>query len=539
MSRVAFSVQRRVDRAVLAFCAVALAGVVAYPTLRMFWAAGMQWPAEILAQPAAWPAIRNTLFLSLASVASAGLLGTAIAFFFTRVAFAGRTAAAALAYLPFALPPLVGVLSFHFLIGPDGLLPRAIAAATGGRGLSLVGVAAILIVHTHAFCVYFYAMVSAALAGMDRGPLEAARTLGAGPARVFFRVTLPQLRPALLGASLLTFMSSAASFSAPFFLGNGLPVLTVEIYHRHVAADQATAFALTIALAAVSLCGVLLFRGRRQPGRTAAKGTPRPIRSGSGRVFAALAAWAVVGLLALPHLALLWLSFADYQSWGRELIPLTFTLENYRRLVTHPAAFAPIWNSLWMSGLGMAGALAVGAPAAYLIGRKRPGAGWIGLLTLIPWALPATVVAMNLIAAFNDPWLPLANTIWMLPLAYAIRNIPLMTRMTAAAVESLDGGLIEAARTLGAGPAYCLRRVAGPLLLPAVLSASALVFVSALGEFPASVLLAIAPNKPISVRIAEIMNDSIIVEASAYSVLLMVLVAAVFYITRRFSSINF
>lgn len=527
---------RRLDRAALLFCLMLLGVSVAYPTGRMLLAALQAWRFEVVREGVGFAAVRNTLLISLGSVVSACLVGTALAFFFTRVAFRGRTVVAALAYLPFALPPLVGVLSFYFLVGPGGLLPRLVQRLFGGDEAALPGVAAILLVHTHAFFVFFYATVSSALETMDYAQVEAARTLGAGPLRVFARVLLPQLTPALLGASLLTFMSSAASFSAPFFLGGNLPVLSVEVYHKRVAGDDGAALTLSVCLAAVSLLGVLLFRRARGTGRAASKGAPRPMRSHVGRIGAACLAWSVTGLLLTPHLALVWLSLIDYRAWDTELVPAKFTLMNYVDLFRHPDAFAPIRNSLWMSVVGTLGAVLVGLPAAYLIARKRPWRGAVNFLAMIPWALPGTVIAMNLIVAFNDPWLPLANTVWLLPLAYYIRSVPLFTRMAAAAIEPLDASLLEAGQTLGASRTYCFRRIVIPLLAPALIAAAALAFATSLGEFVASILLCTASNKPISVKIGEILHDSLITGASAYSVLLMLLVASVFLAGRRFST---
>ncbi|MBP8132579.1 MAG: iron ABC transporter permease [Candidatus Hydrogenedentes bacterium] len=527
---------RRFDRAVLLFCLVALGVSVAYPTARMLLEAGRAWRFEVIRESAGYGAVRNTLLISLASVLSAGLAGTALAFFFTRVAFRGRSLAAALAYLPFALPPLVGVLSFYFLIGPGGLAPRMIQRLFGGGEIALSGAAAVLLVHTHAFFVFFYATVSSALESLDYAQVEAARTLGSGHVRVFLRVLLPQLSPALLSAALLTFMSSAASFSAPFFLGGNMPMLSVEVYHKRIAGDDGAALTLSVCLAAVSLLGVLLFRRTRQPGRAASKGAPRPLRTRAGRFGAACLAWCATGLLLMPHLALIWLSLIDYRAWNTQLVPTRFTLMNYVEVFRHSGALAPIGNSLWMSAAGTAAVVVIGAPAAYLIARKRPWRGVVNFLVMIPWALPGTVIAMNLIVAFNDPWLPLANTVWLLPIAYYIRGAPLFTRMAAAAIEPFDAALLEAGQTLGASRAYCFRRIVLPLLAPAIAAATALVFATSLGEFVASILLCTAANKPVSVKIGEILHDSLITGASAYSVLLMLLVAGVFLAGRRFST---
>ena len=155
---------------------------------------------------------------------------------------------------------------------------------------------------------------------------------------------------------------------------------------------------------------------------------------------------------------------------------------------------------------------------------------------MIPWALPGTVVAMNLIAAFNDPWLPLYNTVLILPVAYFVRNIPLLTRMATAAISQFDASLMEAGRTLGASRMYCLRHIVLPLLAPALVAATALVFATCLGEFVASILLYSPANLPIAIQINMEWRGSGVGSAFAYSVFLMVLVTTTFLISRRLAS---
>ncbi len=123
----------------------------------------------------------------------------------------------------------------------------------------------------------------------------------------------------------------------------------------------------------------------------------------------------------------------------------------------------------------------------------------------------------------------------MLPLAYFVRNLPLLTRMGAAAIEPFDGQLMEAGQTLGATPRYCFVHIVLPLLAPAVAAGAALVFATCLGEFVASILLYIPANVPISVQI-NMEWRAAMGNAFAYSVLLMVLVLGAFVVARRFSS---
>ncbi|MCP4644637.1 MAG: iron ABC transporter permease [bacterium] len=523
------------DRILLTACLVTLAAVVAYPTVRMLAQAVYVWDWSVLGSGGRWEAVRNTLVMSLATVATSGVLGTGMAFLLTRVAFPGRRLLAAMAYLPFVLPPLVGVISFYYLIGRDGFVPRFLAETLGMKGAYLTGPVAILTVHTYSFYVFFYAMVSAALEGLDASPGEAARTLGASRFRVFTRVTIPMLRPALVGASLLTFMSSGASFSAPLIFGDGYPMLTVAIYNARGAFNNGEAYTLTVVLTVIALIGVVAFRSGRTRASGGSKGAPRPVASRTGRVLAVALTCVVVVALLAPHLTIVWLSFVAHAEWNEEVIPPVLTVANYVEIVQSPEALRPVLNSVWMSGLAAVVTLLVAAPAAYLIGRKRRGGALVNGLVMIPWALPGTVVAMNLIAAFNDRWLPVYGTVWILPLAYFVRNVPLLTRMSTAAVEPFDATLIEAGRSLGGSRWFCIRRIVAPLLAPAVGAGLALVFATSLGEFVASILLYTPDNMPIAMQIYMARSGSGIGTAFAYSVFLMMLVGATFVTARKFS----
>lgn len=527
---------RKLDRSLLIACVILLGITIVYPTLRLVISALANWQWKAALEGAGFEAVRNTLFICFASVAAAGIVGTALAFLVTRFTFPGRRPLSGLAYLPFALPPLVGTLSFYYLIGTDGFIPRTVHHLTGADTFAIQGPVAILLIHTYSFYVFFYAMVSAALENMDASQIEAARTLGASPVRAFWKVTLPALKPALVGASLLTFMSSGASFSAPLFFGNDFPILSVEIYEARNQFHEAKALTLTVVLACISLLGVLVFRARHRSGGVVGKGTPHAIKSTSGRALAGVLAWAFVALILTPHFVIVWLSVVDHHAWHTEIFPTTLTLKNYAAIFGDSAAFAPIRNSLWMGFVAAVATLAVGLPTAYLAARNRPGGRWVNLMVMLPWALPGTVVAMNLITAFNDDWLPLYNTVFILPLAYFVRNVPLLARMAAAAIAPFDASLIEAAQTLGAGRAYCFRRIILPLLAPALIAATALVFASSLGEFVASILLYTTANLPIAIQINMEWRGSGVGSAFAYSVFLMILVTATFLFARRFSS---
>jgi iron(III) transport system permease protein len=523
------------DRAAFTVCLVLLGFAVVYPAVRLAITAIGDWEWDAVLTGAGLEATINTIIIGFLSVLFAGLMGSGLAVLFTRYAFPGRAWLSAFAYLPFTLPPLVGVLSFYYLIGRDGFIARYFDIHQGMEGWYLQGAPAIVFIHAYSFYVFFYAMMTTALESMDVAQIEAARTLGAGRWRVFYRVVLPMLKPALLGASLLTFMSSGASFSAPLIFGDNYPVLSVQIFQEDSQLNEAAAHTLTVVLALVSLMGVLVFRSRQTSTGGASKGVRKVVPARAGRILVTASALLIVGVLLLPHATIVWLSFIDNTQWDIEVIPRDFTLENYTRIFSEAGAFTPIRNSLWMSAVAAVVTVAAALPAGYLIARGRPGSRLVNFLVMIPWALPGTVIAINLIVAFNDDWLPLVGTVWILPLAYFVRNVPLLTRMASAAIEPFDGQLIEAGQTLGASRWYSFTRIVLPLLAPVIASGTALVFAVSLGEFVASILLYGPGNTPIAVRVFELWRFDMSM-ACAYSVFLMLLVAGTFVLSRRFAS---
>ena len=175
---------------------------------------------EVLSQGIVLEAILNSIGLSVFTVLLCALVGVPLAFLFERFDFPGRRVFAALAALPLVLPPLVGTVAFIFLYGESGILAHSIQNLFGLQTppWSLQGWAALLFFHTYTMYPFFYVLTGAGLRRIDASLAEAARGLGASPIVVLRRVLLPQLTPSLIAAGLLTFMTSMASFSAPFCL---------------------------------------------------------------------------------------------------------------------------------------------------------------------------------------------------------------------------------------------------------------------------------------------------------------------------------
>jgi iron(III) transport system permease protein len=501
---------------------------------------------SFVTRPTEWSALWASVWISVASVLLAGVIGIPLAFLFEWFEFPGRKLLGSLIALPAVLPPLVGVIAFLFLYGESGFVARALQYVFRFQQAPwrLQGAGGILLVHAYSMYVYFYLFTRAGLAKVDAAMIEAAHALGAGRWRTLTRVTLPLLRPSLAGATVLTFMTALGSFSAPYVFGGGFRVMPTQIVASRLNGEDSLAMVETVALALVALIALALLR--RSEGDAVlvslGKGAAprrRAIRAPAARILATAAGWALAVVLLLPHLTLMLVSLVPYASWTTEAFPPVLNLDNYRRLLGDPARLAPLVNSLWMAVVSTAGAVALALAAGWAVVRRRVRLSKVieGLVAL-PWALPGTVFAIALAVTFSVTkpfearWV-FVGTAVILPLAYLVRNVPVTGRAILAGYRQLDPAFEEAAASLGAGKWATFRRVSLPLLSPALMAGASLAFVAALGDFVTSVVLYTYDTRPISMEILSSLRLNEIGVAAAFGVLLMLVSAVVLAIGAR------
>lgn len=450
--------------------------------------------------------------ISLASVLTAGVVGTGLAVLLTRFSFPGRSVLKVFALLPLALPPLIGALSFYYLYGTSGIIPRVLAELTGvpASSLSFDGIAGVMLVHTLTMYPYFYLSVSAGLSGSDASLEEAAMNLGASRSTMWRTVLLPMLTPALVSGALLTFMVSMASFTAPQFYN--VNTLTMRIVAAKTSGAYDLAAAQSTVLSVVSILFLLLMRWyqNRRLTRSMSKGTPQTVKTVQGilpQILAAIGSAVIVLVLAAPVAAIVLLAFTVNGTWTTQIIPPEYTLQNFIDIFTEPRSLRPLLVSSQMSAVAMAASIVVGVLTAWVIARwKGKGAGVLDLMIMLPWALPGTVVGINIVTAFASPTpfnlgQVFIGSLWILPLAYFIRFVPLVFRNAAASLAQIDPSVEEAAQNLGAGPLRTLRTITLPLMARGVIAGALLAFVQGFGEYVASVVIYPARFVPLSVEI--------------------------------------
>jgi iron(III) transport system permease protein len=338
------------------------------------------------------------------------------------------------------------------------------------------GAAAII---TLAYYPLVYLPVAAVLRGTDPALEESARSLGMGPWRTFFRVTLPQTRIALLGGMLLVAVHMLSEFGA--FAMLRFQTFTTAIYDQYkLSFDGAAASMLASVL--VILCLVLLVAelGARGRGRYARvdSGSPRPTtpaRLGHGK-------WAVsAGFAALIGLAL-----------GLPLATLVYWVATGSSAGFDLGAVLNATGTSLKLGLSAAALTTLLALPVSILSVRHPSrtATLIERATYIPFALPGIVIALSLIVLSIRYFPALYGTTQLLIVAYAILTLPLALVATRAALAQAPPVHEEVARSLGARPLVAMVRVTLPRILPGLGAAAALVFLATVTELTATLLLA-------------------------------------------------
>ncbi|MDO4552114.1 MAG: iron ABC transporter permease [Bacillota bacterium] len=498
---------------------------------------GLQVFREYLSNANQLRVVGNTVLLGLTSVLVCGVIGTALALYMTFMAGREKKAVHILLLSPMMIPGVIIVISFIQLYGESGIVTKALEylLELPEPPFSFWGFGAIVFVIAYTQYVYFYLNVYVALKYVDYSAIEAARGMGAGLPRVFADVIWPVITPAVLTSAVITFASGISAFSAPNLIGGGFKVLSTQIVRSKANNHMEVASVQVVILFAISVAVILLiqFYSRRYGIGVSGERAAPVIPSVKGKSVFLWLCRAVIALqlilIVLPVLAILYLSFMETQSIMMMIFPHGFTVENYQEIFQNPRALKPLVNSVEMSLMAVGAGLLITVPASYLIVKRRGRYDSIvRLLILLPWTMPASVVAINLINTFNRESIfafqqPLVGGFLILPIAYTIAALPLLLSSNEVAVRSLSPYLEEASRSLGARMADTFRYVVIPNVAPGIIAGGMLVFIRTIGEHTMSALLYGVYNRPISISMVMNMQDYNIGLSLAYGSIVIVI----------------
>ena len=453
----------------------------------------------------------NTGVLTAVVTVGSAAIGVPLAWLLTRTDLPARGLWTVLAALPLVIPSYVTSYAFIAAFAPGGMV-QELTGLTPPSIYGLPGAAIVLILASYP---YVLLTTRAALLGTDPALEEASRSLGHSMTQTLRRVTLPLLRPAIGAGGLLVALYTLSDFGAVSLLR--FDSFTRAIYTSYRAGFDRTG-AVVLALVLVALTAVLLvlesrFRGKARQHRAGSGAARTPVRARLGRW-----RWPAVGFVALVvGLALL----VPLGVLGYWLVRGVAAGEPLRLL---GQSWVAAWGSIRAAGLAALVAAALAIPVAVLSVRYRSRATvLLERATYIGYALPGVVIALAFVflgARFGGP---LYQSLAMLVAAYVVLFLPQAVGATRASALQVPPSLEDAARGLGEPAWRAMWRVTIPLLRPGVIAGGALVFLTAMKELPATLLLGPTGGRTLATDIWNATAEAFFARAAAPALLLVLI----------------
>jgi iron(III) transport system permease protein len=471
---------------------------------------------DLLVRPLVGRLLVNTIGLVVAASLTSALVGTAAAWLVERTDLPGRRVWAVLAAAPLAIPAFIASYAWVSL----------------SNGLQDFG-GALLVVS----CAYYplvYLPVAAALRGLDPALEETARSLGQGAWGCFYRVVLPQLRPALFGGMLLVALDTLVEFGAFSLLR--FRTFTTELYAQYRTGldgpESSLLAVVLVALCLVCLVAELRVRGQARYARVGG-GSRRvmpPARLGWTRWPALLGFTALIGATLGVPLGMIgyWL-LQHAQAAASPVAP------------SLPLLFDATFASAGYGVAGAAASLVLAAPLGYLTTRY-PSRWTVALerTAYLGQGVPGIVVALALVSLTIQTLQPLYQSAALLVVAYAILFLPLALVSVRATLAQIPRGLEEAARSLGLGWFAVARRVLAPLAGPGIGAGAAMVFVFVATELTATLLLSPIGTRTLATEVwANTTSLAFAAAAPFAAMMLLISLLSTWLLARRFGAAAF
>ena len=470
--------------------------------------------------------VGNTLWLCLGVGLGVIVVGVTTAWLTTMHDFPGRRFFEWALVLPLAVPAYVLAYVYTDFLQFVGPLQSGLRETFGWSradywfpDVRSLGGAVIMFIFV--FYPYVYLLARTAFIERASGMLEAARTLGIGPWRSFFRVSLPLARPAVVAGAALALMETLADYGTVSYFG--VQTFTTGIYRAwfslgdRIAAAQLAASLLGFVI--VLLLIEQLSRGRAKFHNTTGRNRPQighMLKGGHAAM--AVAACAIplcIGFL-LPAGLLLRLALSEGDTrFGEYFLALA-------------------GNSFVLAGLTALIAVALALLLAYAARvSKGPVASSLNRLVGLGYAVPGSVIAVGVLilvtrldnwlaaqweAGFgSNPGLLLTGGIAALIYAYLVRFLAVALQSVTSSLARVTPSMDEVALSLGASQGETLRRVHLPILRGSLFTAGLLVFVDVMKELPATLVMRPFNFDTLATQAYTLASDERLAEASTAS----------------------
>lgn len=506
--------------------------------------------AAYFTNPRIFRSLTNSLYVSMVTM----IITTVLAFFFayglTRTTIRGKGIFYTISTFPLIAPSIIQGLALILLFGRNGLITRYLLH-TDWNIYGSTGIIA-------AECLYCFPnalfILYTSLSAVDTRLDEAAQSLGASAFKTFYKVTLPGAKYGIASAAALVFNLTITDFGVPVVIGGNYSVLATEIYQQVIGMQRFDLGAtISVILLIPSVGAFLLNYYLTKKSYALISGQARPFLQPS-RPFKKWAftiyCWIPCAFILIVFASVFLGSFVktwpydfsltfkhyDFPSLGGSA-PLwtkfwaSILKGEWQSLIAYK--YAPIWNSLWVSIIVAIAGASLTLLAGYIVEKKRPkGDQILYTLSVLPAAIPGTVMGLGYILAFNKPYFLIYGTFWIVIINIIVSNFTLGVLSSIANLKQIDKSIEEAAVSLGANPITAFTRIVFPLTKAAFFSNVAFFFMRSMTTISAVIFLISAKVKLAAIEIIFLDIDGRTASANAMCTIIIVIVVAMLFVMR-------
>lgn len=508
---------------------------------------------KVLSDPGNLSAVWNTVKIAVLVTIFGTIMGLFYAWLLGRSDIPMKGLMRALFAIPYMFPPFFGAMAWDLLLsGRGGYLNNWLMSTfhLSSAPININSIWGIVFVEVSYYFPFVFMQVVSALERMDPTLEESARIAGAKQGYVIRKITLPLVTPAISAGALLILISSLSHFGVPSILGFSqniytLPTKIFQLINRAAGDFQGIREGAILSILLVVVVSIALVVQKL----VLKSGSYDIIKGKSMRPTLIKLRGAKIPLLILSFLSLIVIVVVPFvmiflvgllKAYGLPLTPANFTLSNYTKvLFGNTMVKDAIGNSLFLGLASGIIAMFLGVMIAYVINKVRPkGKEALEILSLLPYSLPGTVLAIGVILAWSGSIfkINLYNSIWIILIAYLARYLSFSMKSASASLQQVHYSLEDAARSCGATHIESLKDITLPLIRPAMISGFFLIFLPAMRELTTSALLYGPYTRTLGVAIYSLRSDGYITQASALATITIILIVIsntiVSYITK-------
>lgn len=473
--------------------------------------------------------LKNSIVVSVTVTAFATVIGLVMSFTLNRVAFMGRRIMKILVLLPFVNPPFVGSISYIMLFGKRGLITHQLLGLT----ISPFGLQGILIIQILSLSSHAYLLISSSIRKIDVTLEDAARNLGATEGNVFRTITVPMMRPEILGTALLIFLESMADFSTPLVIGGSYQTLASDLYIQITGLYNMTSATLSGIILLIPCVGIFILHKYYFSKHSYFSEDHISLDieykhiGKKTKIFLVTFCGIFISFVLAKYLFII--IGALTKSWGHDY---TFTLEHVKALGGRK--YKPFVNSFKLATISALIASGTGVTLAYLIKVKQlKFSGMVDFLATVPAAIPGILFGISYLVTFKYPlfgigrlWLTDTKGIVLMGSSVIIYLICIARFMNTglrsgyALFEHIHPDIEKASYNLGASVAQTFIKIIIPLMKDAFSASFLKSFSSGMVTLGAIILLLIPSNKVAVQQVFQIITSSDTGNAAAMALML-------------------